>query len=206
METPENPSLNHGNFRINGSWDPHAHVLSRGPLYAFVRDLVRARRASKLPPSAIAAQIAASSWTQAFPNLQHWLKESRWNHWPSVPASSSAEECVKRCGIGAVDFHWQEGLAVRGDDNRNLPAVPMPEVFKNALDALLASPRSTPAHARPREVPEPTAPEPDEIWFSQHPEALAPAKTQQPAAGTAIEESAVVSQAPRARRGGRGRA
>ena len=129
-------SLQRGDFRLNGSWNPSASAQHRGPLYAFIAGLVRARLAAGISPSALAAQIEGSKWASAFGELTQWKTLGGWLDWPYAWTRTSADETVKRCGIGAVkEFHWEGATCISGEDER--PFVPATgEQVRDGVEAI----------------------------------------------------------------------
>lgn len=137
---------NSGDFTLKGAWNPAADKAGRGPLYAFIRDLARARNASKLSPAAIAEQIAATNWRWAFGELDQWLTLTRWDDWPFAWCRTSADAAVKYCGVGSgvEHSHFEQGSFVAGEDQRRFVPVDREKVaaFVASIGTKLSDPGS----------------------------------------------------------------
>lgn len=116
---PEPDSRTVGDFRPDGSWNASAQLRHRGHRYQFVSGLVRARRAAHLSPAQIADQIEASACAEMFGELSQWKTLTRWDDWAFAWTRTSADETIKRCGVGSRErFHWQNGTFCAGEDER----------------------------------------------------------------------------------------
>lgn len=112
-------SLDAGDFRADGSWNPSADAVHRGPRFRFVQQLIRARRAAHLFPTQVVEQIEASQFAGMFGELAQWKQITRWDDWPFAATRTVADDCVKRNGIGvSKDPHWEGGIMATGDDER----------------------------------------------------------------------------------------
>lgn len=102
--------VNNGSFLSDGNWIDSGHF--RGKVDHLVQDLVRDRRQDLLSPDRAARAIVEAGCEQAFPNHAYWAVSSRW---PLVQSSTSAEEAVKRGGMGSDnERHWCRGCWISG--------------------------------------------------------------------------------------------
>ena len=92
-----------GAFMPDGSYFPEGQISQRGVTDRFVRAMVKSRMGPGFHPETASAAIQLGNQTQAFPNHEQW---GRSDSWVTVWTSTSAEEAVKRCGLGEGDRHW----------------------------------------------------------------------------------------------------
>jgi hypothetical protein len=112
-------SLDAGDFRADGSWNTSAAAAQRGPRYRFVQSLVRALQAAHISPAQLAERIEASEYAGMFGELEQWRKITKWDEWALAWTRTSADEAVKRMGVGSTDpAHWEKGQYVAGEDAR----------------------------------------------------------------------------------------
>ena len=99
-----------GAFRADGSFDEDGWEAQRGPIDGLIRALVRGRRAGQLSPEGAANAVLAANGVGAFPNVEQWRGRSAWSE---CRASTSAEEAVRRAGLGCEGHHcggrWVQG-------------------------------------------------------------------------------------------------
>lgn len=169
-----------GAFRADGTWDFDAHPPEdrKHTLHWFVDMLVtRRKRTPDAPPSLFVARIKASPYQHAFPNIERWLALetqvrgiNERTFWPFVQTSTSAEECVKRCGNGS-NGHWCGGYYAR-DPERDCASEGHrikrnPERVQAIIDGVLQSLSDQkslpPVQDHEQHDPTPTPP-PDETW------------------------------------------
>lgn len=118
-----------GAFMPDGAYFADARLGQRGPTDRFVRSMVKSRGAYGFDPKTAAEAIVLTKQEQAFPNHRQWAGQSPAHlgelpppAWPAVWTSTSAEEAVKRCGLGIADprdgtpRHWCGDLWVAGDE------------------------------------------------------------------------------------------
>ena len=96
MQSVAQPS--DGAFTADGSWRPGGVP---GKVSRCVQALV-VKRHEGLPTEDAAKAVREAGVTQAFPNLENWERASSW---ALARTSTSAEEAVKRAGLGPLG-HW----------------------------------------------------------------------------------------------------
>lgn len=159
QEQREPTSLECGDFRANGSWNPAIEAINRGLRYRFVRSLFRARRTAKLSPAQIAEQIEASEFAPMFGEIVNWRTLASWLEWSLAFTRTVADEAVKRAGFGQLDpSHWEGGAFLPGEDERAIPA-PDPDAMRTFIAGLSGS-IGTSDHSERRLT--------DEEWFEKN--------------------------------------
>ena len=103
-------TLSEGGFAHDGTW---VDFLEPGRVTRLVESLVKAKRLGKLTPAQAARDIAEAGLLKAFPMSVGWESHERWG---TVPVSTSAEEAVKRSGLGQGTGHWCAGSWVSGPE------------------------------------------------------------------------------------------
>ena len=144
-EKTEKTSLNSGDFRPDGSWNRAAEKSERGPIYAFIRGLIRIRNLSHASPAQMADNITASKWRWAFGELEQWSTLTRWDDWPFAQTRTSADAAVKYAGVGSVEHsHFEAGDYRSGQDQRPFVSADRHKVasFVYSLGARLSDPGS----------------------------------------------------------------
>lgn len=124
---PRNPE-HFGAFMPDGSYFREATLAQRGPLDRFVRAMVKSRGTFGFDPKTAAEGIVLTKHESAFPNHAQWATVHEQVHpgaavWPFVRTTTSAEEAVKRCGMGVrgphdEPRHWCGEMWVTGDEKR----------------------------------------------------------------------------------------
>jgi hypothetical protein len=102
----------------DGCYYEAGELHHRGPADRFVRTLVRSASTGSASPELASEAIVLARQEAAFPSHASW---ARCSSWPYAPTASSAEEAVKRSGIGLYGRdgtirHWCDGLWVQGDE------------------------------------------------------------------------------------------
>ena len=127
-----------GSFFADGSFDPQAFEAFRKGTHRLVQYLVSKRRAGNLTPESAAREIENATGQRAFPNLKQWVECS---DWALALCSTSAEEAVKRGGLGSPeDRHWCSGSWVAGAEkacsNQRHRERPTPEEVQRLVKTL----------------------------------------------------------------------
>lgn len=103
-----------GNFDLIGTWHPKSprpNDFDPRDRAFFVIRLCQLRKQGEVSPKHVAALIAQQpSFSSMFPNAHLWHGLEEIGQWRVAPCSTSAEEAVKRMGLGTHDGHWLHGL------------------------------------------------------------------------------------------------
>jgi hypothetical protein len=102
-----------GAYMPDGSYFADAGISQRGPTDHFVRAMVKSRCGPAFPPHLASEAVTLAKQVVAFPNWRQWAEAPGWSF---VWTSTSAEEAVKRCGVGFVG-HWCEELWAEGPES-----------------------------------------------------------------------------------------
>ena len=127
-----------GAFFPDGSFDAQAFESFRKGTHRLVEHLCTKRRSGSLTPELAAREIEQATGERAFPNHKQWETCS---DWALAWCSTSAEEAVKRAGIGwNEDRHWCSGSWVAGKEkechNPRHRERPSPEEISRLVETL----------------------------------------------------------------------
>lgn len=178
----------YGAFMPDGSYFYDARLEQRGPTDRFIRAMVKTRGTFGFDPKTAVEAIVLAGQQAAFPNHAQWATVHERVHegaavWPFVWTTTSAEESVKRCGIGIrgpndEERHWCGEVWAAGDEKHCVTRDhrSSPENVRTALDRMLSHLPSGLAPARaPRRIMLEATGEPIRLTDAQVEEARAQA-------------------------------